>query len=87
MNHRVSGDHRFSDRCHRHAGKFHVLPGEGNTDDRYRKESGEKEVPECQPPASNDEPDDVAQQAKSTRPEVFVAGHLLAVDDFLAKGP
>ena len=80
-------DDHLSNWCHCHASQFQMLPGEGYGDDRKRKQSGKEEMPECQPPASDDEPDNVAEQAQATRPEVFTAGRNLAVDDFSAKGP
>ena len=51
-----------------------MRPGEGQADDRDGEAQREEEMPEREPPAGENEPDDVAKRAKRTGAEILVAG-------------
>ena len=55
-----------------------MRPGEGDADDRDRENHRRDEVSERKPPAGQDEPDQVADQAKRAGADIGLAGQFVA---------
>ena len=66
-------DH-LADRPQRNAGQLQVRPGEGNANDGDGQRQRQDQVHQRQPPAGQNQPDDVADGAERPGANVFLAG-------------
>ena len=63
-----------------------MLDGKRDADDGDEAGHRRHEVTEGQPPAGQDEPDDIAQKAQNASADVTFSGEFFPVDGFLAEG-
>jgi hypothetical protein len=66
-------------------GKFHVLNSKRNANDSDETQECRTQVPNGQPDACKDKPDDVANKSQNTGSDVVLVGQILAVDCLFAK--
>src|ERR1700761_8097747 len=69
----------LADRPKRDAGELQMRPGKGKADDRDRPQHRGDEMAEREPPAGEDEPDQVADDAEQTGAAVFPARDVIAI--------
>src|SRR4029077_3170429 len=78
-------DDHLADRPQSEAGELQMRPGEGQPDDRDRQTECYDQMGEGEPPSRQHEPDQIADGAERTGPDILVPGVVGAVDRRLAE--